>query len=186
MFDEAFFAYCEDTDLGMRLRWAGYKCFAAPGAEVLHYYSMTAGKFSRDKIFWVERNHFWVAVKNFPIPLLFVVPFATLWRYALQAYAVLTRTGDLHEFAEQASFASVMTAVVRAQGSALAGLFPMVLGLGVYLYALLERAYFVASIAMVAILAGVVWYLLGLAVLRRFGFPIALIFPATMRAMWSA
>ena len=126
LFDESFFAYCEDTDLGMRLRWAGYTCFAAPGAEVLHYYSMTAGKFSRDKIFWVERNHFWVAVKNFPIPLLFVVPFATLWRYALQAYAVLTRTGDLHEFAEQASFASVMTAVVRAQGSALAGLFPMV------------------------------------------------------------
>jgi len=52
------------------------------------------------------------------------------------------------------------------------GLLPIVLGLAVYLYALLQRAYFVASLAMIVIIAGLVWYLLGTAALRRFAFPI--------------
>jgi exosortase len=53
-----------------------------------------------------------------------------------------------------------------------AGLIPVVLGLALYLYALLQRAYFVASLAMIVIIAGLVWYLLGTAALRRFAFPI--------------
>jgi GT2 family glycosyltransferase len=126
LFDESFFAYCEDTDLGMRLRWAGYTSFVAPGAEVIHYYSMTAGKFSLNKVFWVERNHFWVAIKNFPVPLLFLVPLSTVWRYVLQAYAVLTRTGDLHGFTDHVSPAKIMITVVRAQAAALAGMFSMI------------------------------------------------------------
>jgi exosortase len=61
----------------------------------------------------------------------------------------------------------------RKVGSDPAGLVPVVLGLGVYLYALYQRAYFVASLAMIAILAGLIWYLLGVAVLKRMAFPIA-------------
>jgi exosortase len=52
------------------------------------------------------------------------------------------------------------------------GLLPLGIGLAVYLYALLQRAYFAASLAMIVIIAGLVWYLLGAAVLRRFAFPI--------------
>jgi exosortase len=52
------------------------------------------------------------------------------------------------------------------------GLFPIGVGLAVYLYALLQRAYFAASLAMIVIIAGLVWYLLGTAALRRFAFPI--------------
>ncbi|MCJ7615625.1 MAG: glycosyltransferase family 2 protein, partial [Desulfobacterales bacterium] len=55
LFDEDFFAYCEDTDLGLRLRRAGWNIVAAPGAYVHHHYSMTSGKFSLQKIYWVER-----------------------------------------------------------------------------------------------------------------------------------
>jgi GT2 family glycosyltransferase len=126
LFDESFFAYCEDTDIGLRLRWAGYTSFAAPGAEVIHYYSMTTGKFSQNKIFWVERNHYWVALKNFPAALLFLVPFATVWRYILQGYALLTRTGDLRGFADHSSFSKILLTIVRAQVSALAGTFSIV------------------------------------------------------------
>jgi exosortase len=52
------------------------------------------------------------------------------------------------------------------------GLLPIGVGLAAYLYALLQRAYFVASLAMIVIIAGMVWYLLGTAALRRFAFPI--------------
>ena len=56
------------------------------------------------------------------------------------------------------------------------GLLPLGVGLTVYLYALLQRAYFAASLAMIVIIAGLVWYLLGTAALRRFAFPIGFLF----------
>jgi exosortase len=52
------------------------------------------------------------------------------------------------------------------------GLLPLGVGLTVYLAALLQRAYFAASLAMILIITGLVWYLLGTAALRRFAFPI--------------
>ena len=56
------------------------------------------------------------------------------------------------------------------------GLLPLGVGLAVYLSALLQRAYFAASLAMIIIIAGLVWYLLGTAALRRFAFPIGFLF----------
>ena len=56
------------------------------------------------------------------------------------------------------------------------GLLPLGVGLIAYLYALLQRAYFAASLAMIVIIAGLVWYLLGTAALRRFAFPIGFLF----------
>ena len=57
-------------------------------------------------------------------------------------------------------------------GNALLGLALALLGLGLYLYALLRSAYFLAALAMVVLIAGLVWYLLGTATLRRMAFPI--------------
>ncbi len=122
LFDESFFAYCEDTDLGLRLRWAGFKTTVAPDAIVTHYYSMTAGKYSLKKIFWVERNHLWVAIKNFPFLLLPIVPFATVWRYIVQTYAIITRSGDLSGFTAESDFFQVMTIIMKAYVSAFAGM----------------------------------------------------------------
>lgn len=122
LFDESFFAYCEDTDLGLRLRWAGFKTVVAPDAQVTHYYSMTAGKYSLQKVFWVERNHLWVAVKNFPFLLLPLLPFATGWRYIVQAYAILSRSGDLNSFTGQSDFFQVAATIVKAYLSAASGM----------------------------------------------------------------
>lgn len=36
-FDKDFFAYCEDTDLGLRLRWAGWRIVVAPDSYVHHF-----------------------------------------------------------------------------------------------------------------------------------------------------
>ena len=126
LFDESFFAYCEDTDLGLRLRWAGFKTVVAPDAQVTHYYSLTTGKYSLQKVFWVERNHLFVAVKNFPLVLLLALPFSTIWRYLVQLFAIVTRSGDLSEFSAQSNFLQVATTIVKAYISAI-GMMPLML-----------------------------------------------------------
>jgi GT2 family glycosyltransferase len=100
LLDEDFFAYCEDTDLGLRLRWAGWGVVVAPGALVYHHYSMTGGKFSLTKVFWVERNHFWVVIKDFPWFLLWLLPITTAWRYVIQAYALFRGRSELGGFVQ--------------------------------------------------------------------------------------
>lgn len=88
-FDADFFAYCEDTDLGLRGRLAGWEAVAATNAIVLHKYSSTGGALSPFKLRLVERNHYWVALKTFPLPQLALVPFWTVERYLHQVGAFL-------------------------------------------------------------------------------------------------
>ena len=45
-FDAEFFLYCEDTDLGLRAAWAGWRCLYVPDAKVEHRYSHSAGRAS--------------------------------------------------------------------------------------------------------------------------------------------
>ena len=75
VFDESFFLYCEDTDLGLRARWAGWECLYVPEAMVEHRYSHSAGKASALKAYYVERNRLFVIFKNFPLLDLALVPF---------------------------------------------------------------------------------------------------------------
>ena len=86
LFDEGFFLYCEDTDLGLRARWAGWECLYVPGALVDHRYSHSAGRASAVKAYYVERNRLFVTVKNFPLGMLVMVPFHSLARYCWHAY----------------------------------------------------------------------------------------------------
>lgn len=65
-FDESFFLYCEDTDLGLRARRAGWCCVYVPGAQVDHQYSHSAGRASSLKAYYVERNRLLLVLKNFP------------------------------------------------------------------------------------------------------------------------
>jgi GT2 family glycosyltransferase len=114
LFDEDFFAYCEDTDLGLRLRRAGWKTMVGPEAYVYHYYSLTGGKFSLQKVYWVERNHFWVAIKNFPWFLLVMIPVITLFRYFAQAYCLLKDIGELNRFTEDNNVAAMIFTCLKA------------------------------------------------------------------------
>jgi len=114
LFDEDFFAYCEDTDLGLRLRSAGWDIVVAPDAYVHHHYSMTGGKFSLQKIYWVERNHLWVAIKNFPWFLLTILPLITAWRYMVQGYSVLKTGGELNRFTENNSLPAIASTYLEA------------------------------------------------------------------------
>ena len=93
LFDERFFAYCEDTDLGLRGRWAGWDAVSAPKAIIYHKYSASAGVYSATKMQLVERNHYLTAIKTLPLRDLMWVPFFTCYRYLLMIYAVATAQG---------------------------------------------------------------------------------------------
>lgn len=60
----------------------------------------------------------------------------------------------------------------RKAAPANGGLILGLVGLLIYLLALVQRAYFLASLAMIVILASIVWALLGTAVLKRMAFPL--------------
>jgi len=68
-FDETFFCYLEDVDLGFRLRLRGEACMQVRQAEVLHVGSAIAGRYSDFFIWHSQRNRIWVMAKNVPFPL---------------------------------------------------------------------------------------------------------------------
>lgn len=125
LFDGDFFAYCEDTDLGLRARLAGWKARGVPDAVVFHYYSGTGGRYTPFKAFLVERNRLWVAIKNFPAPMLVVSPLYTLWRYMVQAYGMLTGKGATRRFTEDFSRFELLRVIFKAYLDALRGLSAM-------------------------------------------------------------
>lgn len=98
-FDDSFFLYCEDTDLGLRARWRGWTCRYVPEAVVLHRYSHSAGRASALKAYYVERNRLFVLLKNFPAALLWRAPFASALRYWWHVVYALRGTGAGAEFA---------------------------------------------------------------------------------------
>ena len=100
-FDERFFLYCEDTDLGLRARWAGWKCLYVPEAVVEHHYSHSAGPASALKAYLVERNRLFVLTKNFPVPMLLVAPWVSLARYFWHACYLLEGRGSAARFRAQ-------------------------------------------------------------------------------------
>lgn len=108
LFDEDYFLYCEDTDLGLRAQWAGWRCRYVATATVRHHYSRTAGAFSPLKARFVERNRLWVAAKNFPALLLPLVPFVSFARYFWQFTAASQRRGAAGAFVRSGN--SLLTA----------------------------------------------------------------------------
>lgn len=74
-FDDRFFAYLEDVDLGLRLRAAGYTGFYLPSAVIYHHGGATAGgEFSALSVRLRTRNALLLLLKS--------VPASILWRCA--------------------------------------------------------------------------------------------------------
>lgn len=114
LFDEDFFAYCEDCDLGLRARLMGWKALSVPQAVVYHAYSATGEKYSPLKAFLVERNHLWVAIKNFPLRLLLILPFYTIYRYLIQVYGIIVSKGAGGRFLEKASVFLLIYTLIKS------------------------------------------------------------------------
>jgi GT2 family glycosyltransferase len=121
-FDEAFFLYGEDADLGLRGRLAGWRCALAPRAVAYHRYSASTGAYSALKAFHVERNRVFLLVKLFPLRLVLASPLFTAARLLLQAWAALTGRGASGRFAREASPLRLVAIGLRAYIAALGGL----------------------------------------------------------------
>jgi len=65
-FDERYFCYCEDVDLGYRLRLAGNGSVRASEAVARHAGSGIAGRASEFSLFHGHRNRIWTFLKNTP------------------------------------------------------------------------------------------------------------------------
>ncbi len=100
-FDEDFFLYSEDTDLGLRARWAGWKCLYVPTAIVEHRYSWSAGRASPLKAYLVERNRLFVVAKNFPARALAAVPRFAAARYFWHLISIFRGRGAASQFHEE-------------------------------------------------------------------------------------
>lgn len=71
-FDEDFFAYADDAELGLRARIAGWECIYSPRAVVRHHRGSTLGVASMGRLKLIERNRVLLAFKLFPWSLLWL------------------------------------------------------------------------------------------------------------------
>jgi N-acetylglucosaminyl-diphospho-decaprenol L-rhamnosyltransferase len=69
-FDERLFCFCEDVDLGFRLRLAGGDCIFLPRAIVAHAGGGLSNKVSGFSVCYGTRNRLWVYLKCMPLPIL--------------------------------------------------------------------------------------------------------------------
>lgn len=73
-FDEDYFCYCEDVDLGFRLRLAGGRSLFVPQAVVEHRgASSSGGHGSRFSVYHGHRNLVWTFVKDMPDALFWLL-----------------------------------------------------------------------------------------------------------------
>jgi GT2 family glycosyltransferase len=122
LFDEAFFAYADDVDLGLRARLAGWQCVYVPSAKVYHKYSASSSAHSPFKAFLVERNRIWVLLKYYPIEMIMISPFSTLMRLLIHLYGALAGRGASGRFSEQNSVSQAVAILLKAWCSALSAL----------------------------------------------------------------
>lgn len=94
-FDEDFFCYMEDVDLGLRARLAGYRCLAVPTARVYHIGSAsTGGGPSEFSVRMTTKNCYCVMIKNVPLGLLSLMLPLSVAAQALWVTRALFRTDD--------------------------------------------------------------------------------------------
>ena len=97
-FDEDFFAYADDAELGLRARIAGWGCLYAPDATVFHHRGTTLGLLSTRRLQLIERNRILLATKLFPWRLLWLNGILYLVRLIAGAVAAARGKGEAGKF----------------------------------------------------------------------------------------
>jgi len=90
-FDERLFLYHEDCDLQIRLRQAGYECVVVSASRVAHKYN---AEFSGRKMIFLERNRWFLLLKDWPLSRL-LVALPALMGAELAVLVLATRSGWL-------------------------------------------------------------------------------------------
>jgi GT2 family glycosyltransferase len=97
-FDEDFFAYADDAELGLRARIAGWKCLYIPDAVVRHHRGATLGLRSSRRLELIERNRVLLAAKLFPWSLLWLNAFYYALRLGAGIWAAGTGQGEVGKY----------------------------------------------------------------------------------------
>lgn len=124
LFDERFFLYCEDTDLGLRARWKLWECVYVPEAVVEHRYSHSSGSASEMKAFYVERNRLFVVIKNFPAPDMLLAPVFGAVRFFWHIWYAGSGRGKAAEY-RRAGGPSLAVVALRAWAAVVPHLMPL-------------------------------------------------------------
>ena len=115
-FDELYFAYYEDVDLGIRLNIKSYKGISVPEAVVYHKHSATAGKYSSLKIFHSEKNRMLNEILNYPIYLIFFGElFCALKIFLLLVYPVFNKKSKGHRYLKNLGAFEMLCLFIKAR-----------------------------------------------------------------------
>ena len=112
-FDEDFFAYADDAELGLRGRIAGWRCLYTPGAVARHHRGATLGLDSGRRLTLIERNRVLLVVKLFPWNLLWVNGAYYLARMTAGLWAALRNKGELRRYPGPTGKLSAAMALLR-------------------------------------------------------------------------
>ena len=98
LFDDAFFAYLEDADIGWRARRQGYRNLYTPRAQVLHAGSASSGsRYNAFKITHSAKNNVLLLRKNMPLVYrLMLLPFLCAGFLAKTIFFALRGYGGLY------------------------------------------------------------------------------------------
>jgi GT2 family glycosyltransferase len=118
-FDEDFFAYADDAELGLRARIAGWECLYVPQAVVRHRHSSTLGAHSLRRLELIERNRVLLAIKLFPWSLLWLNGVFYLARLAAGAWGAVRNKGEMSRFPGFISKLKVAMTLLKADLAAL-------------------------------------------------------------------
>jgi GT2 family glycosyltransferase len=121
-FDEDFFAYADDAELGLRARIAGWRCLYVPTAVVRHHTGSTLGRYSAERLFLIERNRLWLAAKLFPWSLLALNPAYFALRVSATVWCSFRGKGELPRAASRLGTLGLIKCLLKAQWAALIGL----------------------------------------------------------------
>jgi GT2 family glycosyltransferase len=118
-FDEDFFAYADDAELGLRARIAGWRCLYVPTAVVLHHRGASLGLLSSRRLELIERNRILLAAKLFPWSLLWLNGAYWMARLAAGGWAAATGRGEVARFPGITGKLRVALAMIKGNLSAI-------------------------------------------------------------------
>lgn len=118
-FDEDFFAYADDAELGLRARIAGWSCLYMPRAVVRHHRGSTLGRQNPARLTLIERNRVLLAAKLFPGSLLWRNGVYFLARLAAGAWAAALNRGEISRFSSPRAKLSAALALLKGDLQAL-------------------------------------------------------------------
>ena len=95
-FDEDYFSYSADIDLGFRLRPLGYQCIYLPDAVVYHVGSGSTSRRSDLSVYYGQRNLVWTFLKDMPGVFVWILaPFHLLANLVMVLIGIFRKQGGV-------------------------------------------------------------------------------------------